>query len=152
MTIFPDGCVGTEMLDEDSKETALKGRSKRASLAVFSDFVLNPQAPIPLWQQLYQQLRDAMISRRLPPGTQLRATRILAQELGCSRNTVLGAFEQLIAEGYLEGRIGSGTYVANILPDDAMGADDASARQSSRAAHRGQGLLDYRSVAVSWPR
>jgi GntR family transcriptional regulator / MocR family aminotransferase len=136
MDIFPDGCVGTEMLDEGSKETALKGRSKRASLAVLSDFVLNPQAPIPLWQQLYQQLRDAMISRRLPPGTQLRATRILAQELGCSRNTVLGAFEQLIAEGYLEGRIGSGTYVANILPDDVMCADDASADQSSRATRR----------------
>src|SRR3979411_3415373 len=135
--MFTDGCVSTEMLDEDSKETALKGRSKRASLAVFSDFVLNPQAPIPLWQQLYQQLRDAMISRRLPPGTQLRATRILAQELGCSRNTVLGAFEQLIAEGYLEGRIGSGTYVANILPDDAICGDDATAGEPLRAVHSG---------------
>jgi GntR family transcriptional regulator/MocR family aminotransferase len=120
----------------DRNESELKGRGKRASLAVFSDFVLDAQAPMPMWQQLYQQLRDAMISRRLPPGTQLRATRILARELGCSRNTVLGAFEQLIAEGYLEGRIGSGTYVADILPEDVMCADKAHADKSSRAPQR----------------
>ncbi|MDE1971975.1 MAG: PLP-dependent aminotransferase family protein [Hyphomicrobiales bacterium] len=95
-----------------------KGRRKRASFAVFVDFWLDARSPVSLWRQLHQQLRQAIISARLPPGMRLPATRLLAEELGCSRNTVLGAFEQLIAEGYLEGRIGSGTYVADMLPDD----------------------------------
>lgn len=96
----------------------LKGRGKRASFAVFADFWLDARSSTSLWFQLYQQLRQAIISRRLPSGTRLPATRLLAEELGCSRNTILGAFEQLVAEGYLEGRIGSGTYVADMLPDD----------------------------------
>jgi GntR family transcriptional regulator / MocR family aminotransferase len=95
-----------------------KGRRKRASFAVFVDFWLDARSSTSLWRQLYDQLRQAIISRRLPAGTSLPATRLLAEELGCSRNTILGAFEQLIAEGYLEGRIGSGTYVADMLPDD----------------------------------
>jgi GntR family transcriptional regulator / MocR family aminotransferase len=96
----------------------LQGRRKRASFALFVDFWLDERSSTSLWRQLYQQLRQAIISRRLPSGTRLPATRLLAEELGCSRNTILGAFEQLIAEGYLEGRIGSGTYVADTLPDE----------------------------------
>jgi GntR family transcriptional regulator/MocR family aminotransferase len=96
----------------------LTAREKRASFAVFADFLLDARSPTSLWLQLYRQLRQAIVSRRLPCGTRLPATRLLAQELGCSRNTVLGAFEQLVAEGYLEGRVGSGTYVADIIPDD----------------------------------
>ena len=95
-----------------------KGRRKRASFAVFVDFWLDARSSTSLWRQLYEQLRQAIIGRRLPSGTRLPATRLLAEELGCSRNTILGAFEQLIAEGYLEARIGSGTYVADMLPDD----------------------------------
>jgi GntR family transcriptional regulator / MocR family aminotransferase len=102
-----------------------KRRSERASLAVFADFWLDAQSSTPLWQQLYQQLRQATITRRLPPGMRLPATRLLARELNCSRNTVLGAFEQLAAEGYLEGRIGSGTYVADVLPEDVSQPDDS---------------------------
>jgi GntR family transcriptional regulator/MocR family aminotransferase len=98
----------------------LKGCRTRASFALFVDFWLDARSPTPLWRQLYEQLRQAIISRRLPSGTRLPATRLLAEELGCSRNTVLGAFEHLIAEGYLEARVGSGTYVADVLPDDVM--------------------------------
>ena len=97
---------------------SVKGRGKRASFAVFADFWLDGRSSISLRLQLYQQLRQAIVSRRLPSGTRLPATRLLAEELGCSRNTILGAFEHLVAEGYLEGRIGSGTYVADVLPDD----------------------------------
>jgi GntR family transcriptional regulator / MocR family aminotransferase len=96
----------------------VRARGKRASFAVFADFWLDAQSPTSLWLQLYQQLRHAIINRRLPAGTRLPATRLLAAELGCSRNTILGAFEQLVAEGYLEGRVGSGTYVAAIIPED----------------------------------
>ena len=104
-----------------------KGRTKRASLTNFADLWLDPHSGTSLWLQLYQQLRQATISRRLTPGTRLPATRILAQELGCSRNTILGAFEQLVAEGYLEGRIGSGTYVADNLPEEVTRPDRSRA-------------------------
>ena len=54
---------------------------------------------------------------RLPPGARLPATRLFAAELGVSRNIVVAAFEELTSEGYLEGRVGSGTYVVSDLPD-----------------------------------
>src|SRR4051812_24862649 len=70
-----------------------------------------------LQQQLVAQMRSAMHARRLPSGTRLPATRLLAAELGVSRNVVVAAFEELTSEGYLEGRVGSGTYVASDLPE-----------------------------------
>ncbi len=70
-----------------------------------------------LYQQLYQSLRSAILAGQLAPGTRLPATRAMARELGISRNTVLLAYEQLLAEGYAVGQTGSGTYVASSLPD-----------------------------------
>ncbi|WP_089943357.1 MocR-like pyridoxine biosynthesis transcription factor PdxR [Candidatus Entotheonella palauensis] len=70
-----------------------------------------------LYQQLYQSLRSAILAGQLAPGTRLPATRTMARELGVSRNTVLLAYEQLLAEGYAVGQTGSGTYVASSLPD-----------------------------------
>src|SRR5207237_10843091 len=55
-------------------------------------------------------------------GARLPSTRALAAQMGISRNTVLAAFEQLHAEGYLEGRLGSGTYVARTLPEELLAA------------------------------
>jgi GntR family transcriptional regulator/MocR family aminotransferase len=76
----------------------------------------------PLQRQIYDQVREAVLARRLPPGRRLPSTRALAGELACARNTVTGAFEQLLAEGYLEGRVGSGTYVSSVLPDHLLAA------------------------------
>ncbi|MGL1311205.1 GntR family transcriptional regulator, partial [Vibrio parahaemolyticus] len=50
-------------------------------------------------------------------GMQLPSSRDLALELGTSRNTVTYAYEQLLAEGYLESRTGAGTFVADTAPD-----------------------------------
>ncbi len=69
-----------------------------------------------LHRQAYRALRAAILERRVAPGTKLPATRALARELGCSRNTVLQAYEQLIAEGYASARSGSGTRVSEALP------------------------------------
>jgi GntR family transcriptional regulator/MocR family aminotransferase len=63
-----------------------------------------------------------MLDGRLPPGHRLPATRLLARDLGVSRNTVGGAFEQLRAEGYLEARERGGTFVAARLPDGLLRA------------------------------
>ncbi|WP_264932417.1 PLP-dependent aminotransferase family protein [Streptomyces sp. A012304] len=61
---------------------------------------------------LERALRDAVRDGRLAPGTRLPATRRLAAETGISRNTVKAAYDQLVAEGYLTARQGSGTRVA----------------------------------------
>lgn len=74
----------------------------------------------PLHRQIYAQLRKLILERCLPGGSRLPSTRVLAAELAVSRNTVLAAFEQLAAEGYVEGRAGRGTSVAHFLPDEAM--------------------------------
>ncbi|WP_407928056.1 PLP-dependent aminotransferase family protein [Collimonas humicola] len=74
-------------------------------------------AGAPLNRQIYQAIREAILSQLLPSAMQLPSSRDLARELGISRNTVTYAYEQLIAEGYLETRAGSGTYIADTTPD-----------------------------------
>src|SRR5881227_2479942 len=83
---------------------------------------IDPGQPEPLHRQLYAGLRLAILERRVKPGARLPSTRHLAMALGLARNTVHGAYDQLIAEGYLETRHGSGTYVASSLPDDEFEA------------------------------
>src|SRR5581483_5426891 len=76
-----------------------------------------------LYRQLYDQLRLAILSGRLMPGTRLPSSRDLADEFGVARNTVVNAFDQLLAESYLESRVGDGTYVSRQLPDDLLRAE-----------------------------
>ncbi len=78
-----------------------------------------------LSQQIYHALRRAILAGQLAPGARLPATRALAYELGVSRNTVLLAYDQLLAEGYTVGQTGSGTYVADALPDVTLSSHDA---------------------------
>ena len=66
----------------------------------------------PLGRQLTRKMRQAIESGELRASTRLLPSRELALRLGLSRNTVVAAIEQLIAEGYLESRIGAGTFVA----------------------------------------
>jgi len=73
-----------------------------------------------LHRQIYDQVRELVLEGRLAPGTRLPSTRALARDLGCSRNTAVLAFEQLLSEGYLEGRRGSGTYVSRVLPEELL--------------------------------
>jgi DNA-binding GntR family transcriptional regulator len=81
---------------------------------------LDEQGAVPLFRQLYAGLRAAIMAGRLEGGTRLPPTRHLAVELRLSRKTVVNAFEQLIAEGYLEGKVGSGAYVAQVLPEEVL--------------------------------
>ncbi|HEV7502529.1 MAG TPA: PLP-dependent aminotransferase family protein [Vicinamibacteria bacterium] len=72
----------------------------------------------PLYRQIYDGYREAIVERRLRGGQRLPSTRALAAELRISRISVLNAFDQLLAEGYFESRRGSGTFVASTFPDD----------------------------------
>jgi GntR family transcriptional regulator / MocR family aminotransferase len=62
--------------------------------------------------QVYRALREAIVDGRLPVGHRLPATRTLAADLAVARNSVASAYERLVAEGYLEARVGAGTVVA----------------------------------------
>jgi GntR family transcriptional regulator / MocR family aminotransferase len=66
----------------------------------------------PLFRQIYAQVRSAVLSGALGPGTRLPSSRAMASGLGVARASVVAAYEQLLAEGYAEGRHGSGTFVA----------------------------------------
>ena len=80
---------------------------------------LDPDAGIPLGHQLQDQLRAAVRGGRLRAGERLPSSRRLSEELGVSRGMVVACYEQLIAEGYLVGSVGSGTRVAAGLSDPA---------------------------------
>ncbi len=73
-------------------------------------------APGPLHLQLAGQLRDAIRDGRLQSGHRLPSSRELSRQLGVSRAVTQGAYDQLHAEGWIAGRVGSGTYVANLVP------------------------------------
>ena len=81
---------------------------------------LSTQAALPLNRALYGCLRTAILDGSLPAGTRLPASRELAAELSLSRNTVIDAYGQLLAEGYLRALTGSGTYVAEVLPEQLL--------------------------------
>ncbi len=81
----------------------------------------------PLQNQLYEQLRGLIVTKRLKPNSRLIATRFLAESLGVSRTTVLLAYERLIAEGYVETRPAVGTFVCDTLPDQLPSSPSAAA-------------------------
>jgi GntR family transcriptional regulator/MocR family aminotransferase len=78
--------------------------------------VLDRAAAAPLYRQIELQLRAAILERRLRPGTALPGIRAFARELGVAAITVITAYDQLTAEGYLEPRPGRGTLVASDIP------------------------------------
>ena len=69
----------------------------------------------PLHVQLARALRVAILDGRLRSGCRLPSTRFVSKELGLSRTTVLAAYEQLRAEGFIAGKVGSGSYVGPVL-------------------------------------
>jgi GntR family transcriptional regulator / MocR family aminotransferase len=81
--------------------------------------------------QLYQALRQHLLSGRWPNGALLPSSRVLASELRLSRNTVNAALAQLVAEGYLQGQQGRGYCIITQLPDQYFMAAAASASSES---------------------
>ena len=73
-----------------------------------------------LRRQLYEELRGAILGGRLSAGCRVPSTRALAESLGISRTTVTECYEDLISEGYLHAKIGSGTFVCDDLPEKLL--------------------------------
>ncbi len=96
----------------------LSKKRRRRSILAFEMIRLDRTSGEPLHQQLYRQIRDELISGSFNDNSsRLPSSRALAADLGISRLTVNLAFEKLHAEGYLRARIGSGTFVAQPLPE-----------------------------------
>jgi GntR family transcriptional regulator/MocR family aminotransferase len=116
---------------------------------------LDTKSATPLYRQLYDYLREAILTGQLASGTRLQSSREIAKELNVSRNTVVNAFDQLLAEGYLEGQVGSGTYVSRALPEDLFNVKTLT-RSCTRAVGKGLGLSArgkvFAAFAPSVPR
>ena len=105
---------------------------KSAAADAIPRFVLSAKSPEPLHSQIYRRIREAVLTGILPSNTRLPSTRILAENLGISRTTVLTAYNQLLSEGYVECRVGSGTRIARHLPDDLLHAPSLDGRAKPR--------------------
>lgn len=81
------------------------------------DIKVDKRSEKPIYHQLYECIRNVILSGTIRAGQRLPATRQLASELGISRNIVSLAFEQLAIEGFLYGKTGSGTFVSQAIPD-----------------------------------
>jgi GntR family transcriptional regulator/MocR family aminotransferase len=91
---------------------------RSASLGVIPIIPFDRSSPVPFYLQIYEGVRAAITSGRLTPGQRLPSTRTLAEELHISRYPVFSAFDQLLQEGYLDGKVGSGTFVRYNIPDE----------------------------------
>ncbi len=80
------------------------------------NFQLDAESPIPIYRQLYGKLRALILSGDLQTGARLPSSRRISRDLGVARNSVIAAYSQLAAEGYVTSRRGSGTYVKDSLP------------------------------------
>lgn len=101
--------------------------NKTTSDAALLALSLERGGPEPLHVQLVQHLRRLILAGRLDPGMKLPSSRALAEELSVSRVTVVAAMDQLISEGYAEGRRGAGVFVSADLPEHVLQSPGAGA-------------------------
>lgn len=139
---------------------------KRVASGIVPLIPISRNSARPLHRQIYDAYRTAILDGSLAPRQRVPSTRVLASELGVSRFPVLNAYAQLLAEGYLESRVGAGTVVCVSLPEQYMssktGRVQSTARRSSARPStssrfpiverppwlRGQGAFSVGQVAV----
>ena len=90
---------------------------------------LDPRSPIPLYAQVADRIKVAIVARELPPGTLLESVRALAARLRINPATVVQAYRQLETEGFVEMRQGSGSYVREV-------SSELRAREQRREAEQ----------------
>ncbi|MCP6757818.1 MAG: PLP-dependent aminotransferase family protein [Fischerella sp. CENA71] len=111
-------------------------------LAIALDTSIN----VPLHQQLYEEIRKAILNGRLLPNQRIPSTRKLSKSLGISRTTVTTCYEQLFSEGYLRTIVGSGTYICAQLPEDLLHSAPIESVQKSAS---GQSSLSQYAASLS---
>jgi GntR family transcriptional regulator/MocR family aminotransferase len=119
-----------------TSKTQLRGISNLISI--------DRRASEPLYRQIYECFRSRIISADLRPGDVVLSTRSLARSLRISRLPVLNAYSQLLAEGYFESRVGSGTFIASSLP----GRTKAQITKYAPSASRGNRPISRHAAAL----
>src|SRR5579871_947797 len=119
------------------EQTTFKATSRATSKAPSHGWAdlyawqLDRASRTPLSRQLYAQVRSAVLSGALRAGTRMPSSRAMAARLGVARASVVAAYEQLLAEGYVESRHGSGTFIS-----DGVAGLAQSRRRAPRAIKR----------------
>lgn len=131
-------------------------KTRTTAYPIWNRFHRSPDDPLSLREQLVRFFRKGVADGALQPGIRLPASRVLAQELGLSRITVSSAYEQLVAEGFLEARRGAGTYVAARIAGQKPLSATASPRERQRApvsvrARRLAGVDSMSMARAAWP-
>lgn len=111
--------------------------------------VRDPETPAYRW--LYEALRTEILEGRLRPGARLPGTRDLAGQYGLSRGTIVTAFEHLEAEGYVDGSVGSGTYVSKVLPEDLLQVRRKAAAPPRAHPRPPRSVSDYGRRVMPFP-
>ncbi|HEY7210192.1 MAG TPA: PLP-dependent aminotransferase family protein [Bryobacteraceae bacterium] len=107
------------------------------------ELTLQPPERRASYEWLYNALRSEILEGRLGPGNRLPASRELARQYELARGTVVRAFDELKAEGYLEGSTGSGTYVSNVLPEVLFEARKTAAPGRSEKSPNEPSVSEY---------
>jgi GntR family transcriptional regulator/MocR family aminotransferase len=122
-----------------------------AAFPIWSSFAPCRDGGATVQEQLVRFFRDAVARGALRSGTRVPATRALARELGLARNTVGLAYERLVAEGFLEARHGSGTFVPARLPRPPSGSASATGGAGSRRAKLVAAIGPAAPTPAGWP-
>jgi GntR family transcriptional regulator / MocR family aminotransferase len=103
---------------------------KRVASGILPVITIDRRSTQSLQRQIYDACRSAIVEARLRPGQRLPSSRVLASEIGVSRFPVLNAYAQLVAEGYVESRVGAGTVVSAALPEHLPPSGPARAKSA----------------------
>src|ERR1700723_809059 len=106
---------------------------KRAASGILPMIAVDRKAAKALHTQIYDAYRTAIVTGSLRPRQRIPSTRVLATELGVSRFPVLNAYAQLLAEGYFESRVGAGTVVSSLLPEQLTSSGPTSSGPTRNA-------------------
>jgi GntR family transcriptional regulator/MocR family aminotransferase len=123
---------------------------KKVASGIVPRIAVDRKAPKALHRQIYDAYRAAIADGSLRPTQQIPSTRVLASELGVSRFPVLNAYAQLLAEGYIESRVGAGTLVSSSLPDQLSSSE--SIRVRTVANRSGPRRLAHHPSHILGPR
>lgn len=121
---------------------------RRLSLALDTPLIAGDDGP--LYLQLYRRLRGAILLGEMTPGQRLPSVRVMAARLGIARNTVIQAYEQLLAEGCVESRHGSGHFVASMLP--AQNRDEKRSKADPQGSPRPPPMRPHRDFGFVHPQ
>lgn len=119
---------------------------KRVASGILPVVAIDRASPIPLYRQLYDGFRSAILEGRLRPGQRIPSTRVMAAEIRVSRFPVLNAYAQLLAEGYMDSRVGAGTVVSSSLPEQLTSSRLTTAR--TKPAKQGPRRVATRSSVL----